>query len=132
MISKVILDTNVFVAAGFNRKSSSYKLIEMVREGALVMMWNAKTKKETKRIVSKIPPLNWSEFEELFVKQHEYMGVTDESKYEFIKDKDDRKFASLAEATRAEIVTNDDHLLSAKNELKCKVYKPSELLQTKY
>ena len=43
---EVVLDTNVFVAAGFNRGSHSAWLVEAVRDGRLRMVWDNATRAE--------------------------------------------------------------------------------------
>ena len=74
---EVVLDTNVFVAAGFNPGSHSARLIEAVRAGR-------------------------------------------------VPDPADRKFAALAEAARAPLVTSDAGLLNARARITVRVLKPSE------
>ena len=51
-----IYDTNVFVAAGFNRRSASARLITAARDGRVQMIWCDATRAETERILTKIPP----------------------------------------------------------------------------
>ena len=63
---RAILDTNVFVGAGFNRRSASARLLRAVRDGELVMVWSAATQAETERILRKIPPLSWEAVVDLF------------------------------------------------------------------
>src|SRR2546428_2496118 len=55
--SAVVLDTNVFVAAGFNRRSASAKIVDAVRQGRLRVGWNDATRREIERIMKQIPPL---------------------------------------------------------------------------
>jgi predicted nucleic acid-binding protein len=42
----VVLDTNVFVGAGFNPRSHSALLLDAVRDGRLRMVWDDATHKE--------------------------------------------------------------------------------------
>ncbi|MGZ3667280.1 MAG: PIN domain-containing protein, partial [Ktedonobacterales bacterium] len=53
----VVLDTNVFVAAGFNPHSASARLVDAVKRGEIRMVWNDATRREIERIVRQIPPL---------------------------------------------------------------------------
>ncbi len=108
---RVVLDTNVFVAAGFNARSDSAKVIRWVREGRLSLVWNEETRSETERILRKIPPLSWDAFEDLFQAVSEYRGAVDVTAYDHIPDLEDRKFAALAEAAGAMLVTQDTDLL---------------------
>lgn len=69
----VILDTNIFVAAGFNGRSASARIIEAVRSGHLV--WAAT-------------------FAELFRTEDHFTGATHPDHFDPISDPDDRKFAA--------------------------------------
>ena len=124
----MILDTNVLVAAGFNPRSSSARLIKLSQVGKLVLVWNQATLKETKYIVDQIPPLNWGVFEGLFNDVGKCNDSGDMDSFGFVEDPDDRKFAALAEAVGCPVVTNDIHLLAHKKRFGFEVLRPSELL----
>jgi len=64
--ARVVLDTNVFVGAGFNPESASAELVRQVRDGALRMPWTEATRAEVERILTKIPPLSWDDVRGLF------------------------------------------------------------------
>lgn len=127
---KVVLDTNVFVAAGFNSRSSSARLLRAVRDGKLEFVWNGATQAETRQIISQIPPLAWSRFADLFRDAGEYTGETDPQAYRLVEDPDDRKFAALAKATGAIQVSNDDDLLSVREKLDIPIKTPAETTHT--
>src|SRR5947209_9895048 len=57
---EVVLDTNVFVAAGFNPGSHSARLVEAVRDGRLRMVWNDATRTEIEHVMRQIPRLSWT------------------------------------------------------------------------
>jgi predicted nucleic acid-binding protein len=122
----VILDTNVFVAAGFNRRSASTRIIEQVRSGQLRMIWNDQTRRETQHILSKIPRLSWSSVAELFREDDRYEGETFPEKFDYIPDPDDRKFAALSDAAGVVLITNDDHLLSSRRRAGLEIVTPRE------
>jgi predicted nucleic acid-binding protein len=122
----VILDTNVFVAAEFNPKSASARIVEQVRSGQLRMIWNEQTRRETQHVVSKIPPLSWSRVAELFREDDRYHRKTSPEKFDYIPDADDRKFAALSDATGAVLITNDDHLLSNRDRARLHILTPRE------
>jgi predicted nucleic acid-binding protein len=124
----VILDTNVFVAAGFNRRSASARIVEQVRSGQLRMIWNDQTRRETQYILSKIPRVSWSSVADLFREEDRYDGETSPEKFDYIPDADDRKFAALSDATGAVLITNDDHLLSNRDRAGLKILTPREYL----
>lgn len=123
---KVILDTNTFVAAAFNPRSTSARIVDAVRDGRLDLVWNQATRRETQRVLEQIPRISWEPFADLFRPENEYTGPVDPDAYAFIEDVDDRKFAALADDTATTIVTNDQHLLAHKTRLKCPVLTPQE------
>ena len=45
----VVLDTNVFVAAGFNPRSASARIVDAVKHGQVRMVWNDATRREPAR-----------------------------------------------------------------------------------
>jgi predicted nucleic acid-binding protein len=122
----VILDTNVFVAAGFNRKSASARIVEQVRSGQLKMIWNDQTRRETQHILSKIPRVSWSRVAELFRDEDRYDGETYPEKFDYIPDAEDRKFAALSAASGVVLITNDDHLLSSRHRAGQEILTPRE------
>ena len=125
----VILDTNVFVAAGFNRKSASAQILAAIRDGQLLLVWNEETRIETRRILSRIPPLSWSAVEPLFAEEGGFDGETRPEEFAMIRDPDDRKFAALAAATGAVLVTSDDHLLAHRDHFGSGISTPGEFLR---
>jgi predicted nucleic acid-binding protein len=107
----VVLDTNVLVAAGFNAHSASAEIVRAVRKGALRMVWNAATRREIERIVAQIPPLRAYAVADLFRAADEFTGPTHPQHFADIPDPDDRKFAALAHAAGAVLISSDEHLL---------------------
>ena len=122
----VVLDTNVFVAAGFNPRSASAWLLQAVRDGRLRMAWSEQTRHETERIVRKIPPLRHTRLDDLFRDEDRWTDMTHPERFEFVPDPDDRKFAALAEAAGAVLVTDDDHLLAVRDRIDTDVLPPRE------
>jgi predicted nucleic acid-binding protein len=125
----VILDTNVFVAAGFNRHSASARIVEQVRSGLLPMVWNEQTRRETQAVLRRIPPLSWSGVAELFREEDRYDGHTAPEKFDCVPDADDRKFAALAEACGAILITNDAHLLDCRERAGIRILTPEEYVR---
>ena len=126
MADKVVLDSNIFVAAAFNRHSSSARLVGLVRAGRLRMMWHTDTREETRLQLEKIPPISWAPFAGLFEERNRVQGTLDVDAYSFVEDTDDRKFAALAVKAEAPLVTNDRHLLSAAERLPVRVMTAGE------
>jgi uncharacterized protein len=123
---EVVLDTNVFVAAGFNPGSHSARLVEAVRDGRLRMIWDDATREETEHVMRQIPPLSWTRVADLFRTEDRFGGSTHPEAYGFVPDPADRKFAALAEAAQAPLVTSDAGLLNARARMAVLVLKPSE------
>jgi predicted nucleic acid-binding protein len=119
------LDTNVFVAAGFNRDSDSAWILQQVERGSLRLIWNEETRRETERIVRKIPPLSWESIAPLFREENCCREETRPEQFLAVPDPEDRKFAALAEATGATLVTLDGHLLQAREGLDLRIVTPS-------
>jgi len=125
---QVILDTNVLVAAGFKRGSGAAKIVDAIRRGDCLLVWNSATRRENEAVLRRIPPLDWEEFSVLFDPEGEYRGATAPELYGLVEDPEDRKFAALAEATGATVITSDAHLLSRRDELPITVLTAREFL----
>jgi predicted nucleic acid-binding protein len=119
---EVVLDTNVFVAAGFNPGSQSARLVEAVRDGRLRMVWDDATRGEIEHVMRQIPRLSWTRIADLF----RFSGSTHPEEFGFVPDPADRKFAALADAAQVPLVTSDAGLLKAGGQMKVGVLKPSE------
>ena len=125
----VVLDTNVFVAAGFNPWSASAKIVNAVKEGQVRMVWNDATRREIQRIMHQIPPLRAQPVAPLFRPSDRVSGPTHPERFAEIPDPDDRKFAALAQAAGAVLVSNDRHLLDQRDRMELTVLTPSEFWQ---
>jgi predicted nucleic acid-binding protein len=123
--SAVVLDTNVFVAAGFNPESASAKIVDAVRQGQVRMVWNDATRREIERIMQQIPPLRAQAVSDLFTPGNRYTAPTHPERFAYIADPDDRKFAALAHAAGATLISSDDHLLRHRDRMDLTVLTPS-------
>jgi len=128
LMRRIVIDTNVFVAAGFNPRSAAARLLAAVREGRLQMIWNEPTRRETEMILRQIPHLDWESVADLFKPETEFLGPVDPESFVFVPDPEDRKFAALSVAAQAHIVTNDNHLLSHNNSIGIDVLTPRAFL----
>jgi predicted nucleic acid-binding protein len=122
----IILDTNIFVAAGFKSSCRSAQIVEQVRSGDLRMVWNEETLRETEFIVCKIPPLRWEKFSNLFLLENCYGGPLFPQHFQQIPDRADIKFAALAEVTGAILITMDRDFLGVRETLEIAVMTPYE------
>lgn len=122
----VVVDTNVFVAAGFNAASDSARVLAAVRAGTLRLIWDEATRRETEHVVRRIPPLAGTDLLDVFRPDGRYDGPTDPDAYAVIPDAADRKFAALAAAAGAVLVTNDRHLPAGRPHPGVRVLTPGE------
>ena len=127
--SEVVLDTSILVAAGFNPRSASARIIEEVRAGRLSLMWNEDIRRESRVVVEQIPPLSWDRFAGLFGEGGHYAGQVHPERVDHVSDPDDRKFAALAGAVDAVLVTNDDDLLGTQEGRDVLILTPDEFLE---
>jgi len=125
----LVIDTNVFVAALFRPDSHAGQLVEQVRQGLGHVIWNRETRRETQAIVQKIPPIDWASIANLFLQENEFRGPTEPVRFRSIPDPDDRKFAALAHAVDAILISQDDDLLAHPERLDVLVLTPREFLQ---
>lgn len=126
--ARVVLDTNVWVAAGFRRRSASARLVDKIRSGQLRLVWDEATRRETRRILSKIPPLSWDELESLFRDEDRYDGPTAPEQFSYVPDPEDRKFAALSDAAGAPLISMDDDLLAEREKASVPILTPREFL----
>jgi predicted nucleic acid-binding protein len=104
-----------FVAAGFNPRSASARVLAATRDGRFRLIWNRSTRRETELILVRIPRLDWERFADLFHPEGEFTGRVDLDAFALIADPDDRKFAALSAVVQRPLVTNDNDLLAARN-----------------
>lgn len=114
--SSAVIDTNVFVGAAFRGDSASGRVVQAVRDGRVRMPWSDATRGEVEAVLRKIPPISWDDIADLFRTRDRYHGALDEGGLDWVGDPADRKFAALARATGATLVSNDDHLLARRGE----------------
>ncbi|MEQ8349689.1 MAG: PIN domain-containing protein [Sneathiellaceae bacterium] len=122
----VVLDTNVFVAAGFNPRSSSAALVGLVRAGRLCLAWDEATRAETRHVLDRIPPLGWAAVTALFEAGRRFEAMAGQHGFAEIGDPSDRKFAALAQRADAPLISSDSDLLSVRHLLQVRIHSPSE------
>jgi predicted nucleic acid-binding protein len=124
----VVIDTNVFVAAGFNPRSASARILDGVREGRFRLVWNQPTRGETEMILRRIPRLHWQKAADLFRPEGEYTGPVDPAAFTVIPDPDDRKFAALSAAANVPLVTSDKLVLAQRDNVGIEIVTPRDFL----
>jgi uncharacterized protein len=128
-VEGVVVDTNVFVAAGFNPRSASARILAAVREERLRLIWNEPTRRETEMILRRIPHLEWKNVADLFRPVGKFDGPVDPDAFALISDPDDRKFAALSAAAKSPLITSDEHFLAHRTTLGIDVLTPREFLE---
>lgn len=128
-MAPLVLDTNVLIAAAFRPTSSSGRLVAAVRRGDFRLVWDEPTRAETERLLRKIPPIAWDDFSGLFRPEDRHEDPVDPSAFGVVPDPEDRKFAALAAAAGATLVSLDAHLLQASLEGHPAVVRPGALLE---
>lgn len=128
-VPPVILDTNIFVGAGFNAESNARRITEAVEHGDLLLVWSDATRAESLKVVSSIPPLPDGVFEAMFTDAGHYDGPTRPDRFQQVPDETDRKFAALAEATGVVLVSNDDDLLANRKQTGVTIHTSSEYVE---
>jgi predicted nucleic acid-binding protein len=121
---RVVIDTNVFVASGFNPGSASARILKEVDAGRLALVWDEATRAETRAVLERIPRIRWEDAAHLFREEARHAGETDPDAFGYVEDPADRKFAALAAAADAVLITSDDHLLAHAGRLPCRVGTP--------
>jgi predicted nucleic acid-binding protein len=124
----VVVDTNVFVAAGFNPRSAAARILAGIREGRFRLIWDQPTRRETEMILRRIPRLDWHTVADLFRPEGEFTGPVDPDAFAVVPDPDDRKFAALSAAANVPLVTNDNHLLGSASTSSVAVVTPRDFL----
>jgi predicted nucleic acid-binding protein len=128
-MADVILDTNVFVAAGFRPRSAAALLVRAIREGRHRLVWSEPTRRETEAVLRRIPRLRWTGVEDLFRAGRKYEGALDPQAFSFVPDPDDRKFAALGAATGCPVISGDAHLLAHTHAIGAGVMTPRAFLE---
>jgi predicted nucleic acid-binding protein len=90
------------------------------------MVWDDATRAEIERVMRQIPRLSWTHIADLFRVEDRFGGSTHPDEFGFVPDPADRKFAALADAVQAPLVTSDAGLLNARSLMAVPVLKPSE------
>ena len=127
----IVIDTNVFVAARFNPRSASARILTGIREGRFRLMWNEPTRRETEIIVRRIPRLDWASIADLFQPEAEFAGPVDLEAFTAISDPDDRKLAALSAAVNVPLITNDGRVLAEGGAVGIEALTPRAFLERK-
>jgi len=127
---KVVLDTNLFIAAFFNKKSFSYKILNMAKRNEISLIVSDEILKEINHILRNIKPnSSFKNKINLILKKAKLIKNIPKVK-EIKKDFSDNKFLATAFAGKADfIISNDKHLLSLKKFYKIEILTPKNFLK---
>lgn len=132
--TKIVIDTNLLVAAFFNKNSNSFKILKMARARKVRLLWTEKIRKEAQLILGNIkkavkPKMgNRDILKNIFQKENK---VKNPPRLDIIKeDPEDNKFLSCALKGGAEIiVSNDRHLLDVNEFKRIPVLTPAQAVK---
>jgi len=130
---KVVLDTNVFIAAYFNRKSASARIIDLCLENKHKLIFSSRLRKEAKLILKNVRAER--EFRErtrsLFMKASKVKPTR--KVFTVKEDPDDNKFLECALEGKADyLITSDRHLLELGEFAQTKICKPTQFFKLQY
>lgn len=125
---KVVLDTNLFVAAYWNKNSSSNETLDLAKAGEFEVVWSKDTKEETQFILGKIKAEGkFLRLIDLIFKEDSKVYPTE--KVSILKDYADNRLLEAARIGNADyLVTSDRGVLYLKIFSKTKIIKPSGFL----
>lgn len=123
---KIVLDTNLLIAARWNKISQSNAILDMCISGLLQAGYTSEVKKENLHILSKVRAPKDYMFK--ILKFYETATqVTSTKKISASIDDADNRFLEAAKAFDADyLISNDHHLLDLKEYCGIKILKPSD------
>jgi hypothetical protein len=126
---KIVVDTNLFVAGYFNKESASAKILKMIKESKIQILWTEKIKKEVEKVIRDIKAGErfQKEIKKIFREENK---VKPKFRIREIKgDPEDNKFLEAAYFGKAEaIISNDQHLLNLKEFQNIPIFTPKNFL----
>ncbi len=129
----MVLDTNVFIAAYFNRKSASARIIDLCLENKHKLIFSPRLRKELRLILKNVRAER--EFREkirsLFVNASKVKPT--KKVFTVKEDPEDNKFLECALEGEADyLITSDRHLLELEEFAQTKICKPTQFLKLQY
>lgn len=110
---KVVLDTNIFIAAYWAKRSASARLISACLDGSLQALYSVQVKRETMRMLRqiKVRDTYLQRLEDFWQRARRVEGVSVDPIRS--ADPEDQKFLEAAAGGDADyLISNDVHLLS--------------------
>ena len=126
---RVVIDTNVFVAAAYNERSASRRILDAVACGELTLVVSPAVEREYRRILPRAirsPAARDGLLRQIDTAQRGEPAENTPG----TADRDDDKFVAAALAGAADaIISNDVHLLAVKDDVEVPVLRPGEFWQ---
>ncbi|TKJ26501.1 MAG: putative toxin-antitoxin system toxin component, PIN family [Hadesarchaea archaeon B3_Hades] len=126
---KVVLDTNVFIAAYFNRKSASARIIDLCLENKHELIFSPRLRKEVKLILKNVRAERGfhERIQSLFMNASKVKPI--QKVFMVKEDPEDNKFLECALEGEADyLITSDRHLLELGEFAQTKICKPTQFL----
>jgi putative PIN family toxin of toxin-antitoxin system len=126
-ITRVVLDTNVLVAAAYNAGSASRWIVEACQQGKLTAVLSPSLRREYEFIQARAARSRpYLEQLQRLLEEAEVV-LPEETPRVVPEDPDDDKLVAAALAARAVLVTNDGHLLTIAGHRGLQVQRPAEV-----
>jgi putative PIN family toxin of toxin-antitoxin system len=129
---KLVIDTNMLVAAMFNARSASARILRSASGKACRIMWHRTLRREAEWITGKISrsvPGRTIDLDQVFLPENEVVSLP-EIRGEGSCDPEDNKFLACAEAAGVDlIVSNDSDLLTLGSYGSIPICTPSQALE---
>ena len=125
LIKTVVIDTNLIIAARWNPRSSSNRIINGVLKGDIDAVYTSEIKNENLHILEKVkPPKDY--LDKILKFYRISKKVTSDRRINASPDKADNRFLEAAVAGKADyIISSDRHLLDLKEFEGVEILKPS-------
>jgi putative PIN family toxin of toxin-antitoxin system len=128
-LARAVMDTNVFIAARWNARSTSARLVRLCAEGRLQACYTRSMRDELDLILRNVrAPQQFRQFvEKVFASGRLVTGAPRVTAVK--EDPDDNKYLACAIAADAPVVTSDRHLLQMDGWRGVRVMSPREFAQ---
>jgi len=126
----VVLDTNVFIAAYFNRKSASARIIDLCLENKHELIFSSRLRKEVRLILKNVRAKRefQKRIQSLFINASRVRPT--QKIFAVKEDPEDNKFLECALEGKADyLITSDWHLLELGKFAQTKICKPTQFLK---
>jgi putative PIN family toxin of toxin-antitoxin system len=129
-LTRVVIDTNLIIAARYKPKSASSRIIDMCLEQKLLAVYSGRTKDENLFILNKVRPS--AEYLNKIIKFYSkalYIPKP-QTRISICSDRSDNKYFETAVDGQAQyIISNDRHLLEHNGYYGIKVMRPGPFLR---